>query len=65
MLIGNTGANKLDGKVGADTMIGGAGNDIYTVDDDPDVDHRVCRRGHRSGHQFGQTFTLGRPSSRT
>jgi trimeric autotransporter adhesin len=33
MLIGNAVANILDGKGGLDTLIGGAGNDIYFVDD--------------------------------
>ena len=37
MLIGNAAANKLDGRAGLDTLIGGAGNDIYFVDDMADV----------------------------
>src|SRR5262245_3270600 len=32
MLYGNTGNNLLDGRGGADTMVGGLGNDIYFVD---------------------------------
>ena len=32
MLIGNVGANKLDGAFGGDTLIGGGGNDSYIVD---------------------------------
>ncbi len=37
MLTGNGAANILDGRGGADTMIGGLGNDTYVVDDDGDV----------------------------
>jgi Ca2+-binding RTX toxin-like protein len=36
-LIGNTGNNLLDGRGGADSMTGGAGNDTYFVDDGGDV----------------------------
>jgi Ca2+-binding RTX toxin-like protein len=36
-LIGNAGNNVLNGLVGADTMIGGLGNDIYTIDATTDV----------------------------
>jgi Ca2+-binding RTX toxin-like protein len=37
VLIGNTLDNMIDGKLGADTMIGGDGNDIYFVDNLGDV----------------------------
>ncbi len=36
-LIGNAANNKLDGQGGADTMIGGDGNDVYYVDNIGDV----------------------------
>jgi Ca2+-binding RTX toxin-like protein len=36
-LIGNIGDNSLNGAGGADFMAGGAGNDIYTIDDTGDV----------------------------
>lgn len=36
-LIGNSAANILDGKEGIDTMIGGAGDDIYVVDASADT----------------------------
>src|SRR5262249_1674056 len=36
-LVDNSGNNTLDGKGGADTMIGGAGNDIYFVDSTSDL----------------------------
>src|SRR5690606_9497695 len=36
-IIGNSSDNILDGVTGADTMIGGAGNDTYYVDDAGDV----------------------------
>jgi Ca2+-binding RTX toxin-like protein len=36
-LVGNSGNNLLDGRIGADTMLGGAGNDSYVVDDNGDV----------------------------
>ena len=32
LLVGGSGANKLDGKAGADTMQGGLGDDIYVID---------------------------------
>lgn len=34
---GNSGNNRLDGQGGADTLLGGAGNDIYVVDNTQDV----------------------------
>ncbi|MEZ5900732.1 MAG: CHRD domain-containing protein [Hyphomicrobiaceae bacterium] len=37
VLTGNDLNNSLDGKVGADTVIGGLGDDTYTVDDTGDV----------------------------
>jgi Ca2+-binding RTX toxin-like protein len=37
VLIGNSGHNLLDGKGGADTMIGGSGSDVYYVDDTGDL----------------------------
>ena len=36
-MIGNTGANRLDGGAGNDTMAGGTGDDIYVVDNATDV----------------------------
>ena len=36
-IIGNSGNNILDGDLGADNMAGGAGNDIYMVDNSGDV----------------------------
>jgi Ca2+-binding RTX toxin-like protein len=46
-LIGNQGANILDGKGGADYMIGFAGDDTYYVDDAGDV---VAGEGAGNGH---------------
>src|SRR4029450_3382798 len=37
ILTGNAFANTLDGDVGADTLVGGKGNDLYRVDDAKDV----------------------------
>src|SRR5262245_52240398 len=37
MLIGNTNVNRLDGRGGIDTLIGGLGSDIYTVDARDDI----------------------------
>ena len=37
LIIGNSSDNILDGVTGADTLIGGAGNDIYYVDNVGDV----------------------------
>ncbi|MCK9797780.1 hypothetical protein M1B34_08580, partial [Pseudomonas sp. MAFF 302030] len=36
-MIGNSGANILDGGLGTDILDGGAGNDTYYVDDVNDV----------------------------
>ncbi len=35
-LSGNAGSNLLDGRGGADAMLGGAGNDVYFVDNPGD-----------------------------
>ena len=45
MLIGNSGDNSLDGITGADTMVGGAGNDFYRVDDVGDVVTELLNEG--------------------
>ena len=45
MLIGNTGANKLDGGIGNDTTIGGAGNDTYEVNSDKDAIAEYANEG--------------------
>ena len=37
LLVGNTGANILDGKGGDDQLAGGAGNDTYVVDSENDL----------------------------
>ncbi len=44
-LTGNEAANILDGGGGADTLIGGKGNDIYVVDDAGDQGHRDLPTG--------------------
>lgn len=37
VLVGNSNANRLDGRGGLDQLIGGLGNDIYTVDTNEDL----------------------------
>jgi len=45
MIIGNSSDNILDGVTGADTMIGGQGNDIYYVDNVGDVVTELASEG--------------------
>src|SRR5262249_10720043 len=56
-LIGNSGANVLDGGAGADTMVGGAGNDTFLVDDSGDVLSENSSEG-TDLVQSGVTWTL-------
>lgn len=44
-LIGNAGNNQLDGRLGADVMAGGAGNDTYIVDDAGDELIELAEQG--------------------
>jgi len=59
MLIGNSGANKLDGRGSADTMLGGAGNDTYEVDDKNDVIVELSGDGTDQVNSSADVFTLG------
>ena len=59
MLIGNSGANKLDGKGGDDTAVGGAGNDIYSVDSFTDVAIEIAGDGTDIVISSAGAFTLG------
>jgi Ca2+-binding RTX toxin-like protein len=45
LITGNSGNNLLNGFGGADTMIGGAGNDIYVIDDSGDVVQEGAAQG--------------------
>ncbi|HBS58148.1 MAG TPA: hypothetical protein DEA44_02655, partial [Firmicutes bacterium] len=45
VLTGNSTDNKLDGAQGADTMAGGAGNDVYLVDNAGDVVYENANEG--------------------
>jgi Ca2+-binding RTX toxin-like protein len=45
VLIGNSRNNRLDGSVGADTMRGGLGNDLYIVDDVADLIIEAANEG--------------------
>ena len=58
MLIGNDGANILDGGTGNDTLIGGAGNDTYKVDSTTDVVVELPGGGTDTVLSTA-TFTLG------
>ena len=50
-----------DGGAGADTMIGGAGNDTYVVDNAGDVVTENANEGTDTG-EASITYTLGRTS---
>ena len=58
-IFGNAGNNILNGEGGADAMIGGAGNDIYFVDNAGDVRIRERRRRHRCGVLDGSLPAVG------
>jgi Ca2+-binding RTX toxin-like protein len=58
MLVGNTGANKLDGGALADTMIGGGGNDTYTVDDSGDSIVEYANDGTDQVNSSAASFIL-------
>src|SRR5882724_1227494 len=61
LLVGGGGANKLDGKAGADTMQGGLGDDVYVVDNGGDkVDE--TGGGGSDTIQIATTFDLMAPS---
>jgi Ca2+-binding RTX toxin-like protein len=50
ILIGNAGNNSLDGKGGADSMVGGLGNDTYYIDDRRRRRRHLCRRQRARRH---------------
>jgi Ca2+-binding RTX toxin-like protein len=56
-LLGNTANNILDGKLGADTMRGGIGDDTYVVDNVGDVVLELAGQG-TDLVQAGATFTI-------
>jgi Ca2+-binding RTX toxin-like protein len=57
-IIGNSADNILDGVTGADTMIGGAGNDTYYVDNTGDVVSELAAEGTDTV-QASISYTLG------
>jgi Ca2+-binding RTX toxin-like protein len=63
VLKGNAGNNRLDGKTGADSMLGGAGNDTYVVDNLGDTVSETNADGSDSGGtdtvNSSVTFVLG------
>lgn len=58
ILTGNDLGNLLDGRVGADTMIGGKGDDKYSVDNIGDVVKEVSGGGHDTVNST-ISYTLG------
>ncbi|MGR4865420.1 M10 family metallopeptidase C-terminal domain-containing protein [Caulobacter sp. LARHSG274] len=57
-ITGNAGDNLIDGKAGADRMIGGLGNDIYYVDNQGDAVVEAANGGVDTVRS-GITYTLG------
>lgn len=57
-IVGNNANNILDGKEGADTMIGGGGNDTYIVDNNADQVIEQDRNGIDTVHA-SISYTLG------
>jgi Ca2+-binding RTX toxin-like protein len=57
-LFGNSADNNIDGGVGADVMIGGAGNDTYAVDNTADIVLEVAGEGVDQVNS-SITYTLG------
>ncbi len=57
-ITGNAAANVLDGGVGSDSMAGGAGDDIYVVDNTGDVVNEALNAGIDTV-QSSITYTLG------
>ncbi|MFB3884943.1 MAG: calcium-binding protein [Thermodesulfobacteriota bacterium] len=58
LLIGNNYSNIIDGKAGADTMVGGLGNDIYMVEDREDIVTEASDEG-RDTVQSSISYSLG------
>ena len=58
-LIGNSAANLLDGRGGADKMTGGAGNDVFIVDNVGDVAIETSSQGGTDLVRSRVSFTLG------
>jgi Ca2+-binding RTX toxin-like protein len=58
VITGNAASNPLDGKLGADRMIGGGGNDIYYVDNAKDVVIEVANGGTADEIRASVTYVL-------
>ncbi|MFM9842108.1 MAG: hypothetical protein ACKVOI_03970 [Dongiaceae bacterium] len=59
VMVGNAGNNIIDGKVGADSMSGGNGNDLYLVDDAKDTVIEIAEAiGGIDSVQSKVSFTL-------
>ncbi len=58
VLVGNDGANALDGGALGDTMIGGEGDDLYTVDDVGDKVVELASQGHDTVQSRLATYVL-------
>jgi serralysin len=58
LIVGTSGNDEIDGKGGVDTMIGGAGDDLYIVDNPFDVLWEDIGEGHDTVIASG-SYTLG------
>lgn len=60
MLAGDSMANRIDGGLGADSMAGGGGDDIYHVDDSGDIVVEAKGEGEDSIHASASYSLVGR-----
>ncbi|NDD11146.1 MAG: calcium-binding protein [Betaproteobacteria bacterium] len=58
LIVGNAAANRLDGLGGADTLVGGLGNDTYIIDNIKDLIRESADQGADDEVQSAVTYTL-------